>query len=59
MIKHLYEGFECYVFHEGKLTYFFEVTTGVRQACVLSLILFHLVLDSVMNSHKRQKERKQ
>jgi hypothetical protein len=37
------------VIHEGKLTDSFEVTSGVRQGCVLSLTLLLLVLDSVMN----------
>jgi hypothetical protein len=35
--------------HDGKLTNLFEVTTGVRQGCILSLTLFLLVLDNVMN----------
>ena len=37
------------VIHEGKLTDSFEVISGVRQGCILSLTLLLLVLDSVMN----------
>jgi len=42
---------------EGKLTYFLEVTTGVRQGCRLCLTLFLLVLDSVMNKVIRGRKR--
>jgi hypothetical protein len=41
MVKGLYEGFKCRVVHEGKMTDSFEITTGVRQECIL--------FDNVMN----------
>ena len=40
-------GFECQMIHDGSLTEPFQARTGVRQACVLWLILFLVVLDLV------------
>jgi len=47
MIKTLYEGFSCQVLHQNRLTDKIEVSTGVRQGCLLSPILFLIVLDWV------------
>jgi len=55
MTKGLYEAFKCGVIHEGKLTNSSQVTTGITEGCVLCPTLFLLVLDNVMNSHRRQK----
>lgn len=38
-------GFECQMIHDGSLTEPFQARTGVRQGCVLWLILFFVVLD--------------
>jgi len=43
----LYSGFECQVIHDGSLMEPFQVRTGVRQGCLLSPILFLVVLDWV------------
>ena len=43
----LYSGFEFQVIHDGSLTEPFQVRTGVRQGCLLSPILFLVVLDWV------------
>jgi hypothetical protein len=48
LIKEMYEGFRCKVLHEGKLTENFIISTGVRQGCILSPIIFLLVLDRIM-----------
>lgn len=45
MIKLLYEEFSCQVIHAGTLTDPFPVTTGVRQGCILSPLLFLIVID--------------
>jgi hypothetical protein len=37
-----------YKLHEGKFTHYIEITNGVRQGCILSPIIFLLVLDNVM-----------
>nr|KAG5710457.1 hypothetical protein BaRGS_022275 [Batillaria attramentaria] len=47
IIKQLYNGFSCKVIHNGKLSDEFQVTTGVRQGCLLSPLLFLVVLDWV------------
>jgi hypothetical protein len=39
---------KCKILHETKLTDFTEITNGVRQVCILSPIIFLLVLDNVM-----------
>ena len=45
LIKSFYWNFRCSVGHSDT---FFEVKTGVRQGCVMSAILFNLVIDWVM-----------
>ena len=47
IIRNLYENFTCQVVHNGRLTDEFHVTTGVKQGCLLSPLLFLLVLDWV------------
>ena len=49
MIQVLYEGFQARVMHEGTMTEHFEMhmKTGVRQGCLLSPLLFLVVLDWV------------
>ena len=47
MIKLFYEDFQARVLHEGEATEPFEMKTGVRQGCMLSPLLFLLVLDWV------------
>ena len=50
MVKESYNGMKSKVVHEGKLTEEFEVTTGVRQGCLLSPFLFLLAIDYVMKN---------
>ena len=47
MIRCFYSGFECQAIHDGFLTEPFQVRTGVRQGCLLSPLLFLVVLDWV------------
>ena len=47
VIRCFYSGFECQVIHDGFLTEPFQVRTGVRQGCLLSPLLFLVVLDWV------------
>ena len=47
LIKNMYENFTCQVVHKGKLSEEFHVTTGVKQGCLLSPLLFLLILDWV------------
>lgn len=42
-------GFECHVIHDGSLTEPFQARTGVRQGCVLWLILFMVALDPALD----------
>ena len=44
----MYEDATCQVIHDGKLTEPFSVQTGVRQGCLLSPIIFLMVVDWVM-----------
>lgn len=50
LIKEGYNQYKSIVKHEGKLSQDFETETGVKQGCVLSPILFTLVLDEVMKT---------
>ena len=47
LIKSFYINFRCSVGHSDT---FFEVKSGVRQGCVMSAVLFNLVIDWVMSS---------
>ena len=46
--KQLYEDSNCQIIHNGKLTQPFAVRTGVRQGCMLSPIIFLIVIDWIM-----------
>ena len=48
IIQQLYEDSICQIIHNGKLTQPFAVRTGVRQGCMLSPIIFLIVIDWVM-----------
>ena len=47
IIKTLHNDFSCQVIHNGSLTEPFDVTAGVRQGCLLSPLIFLVVLDWV------------
>ena len=40
MLRTLYEGSTCAVIHEGNLSAYFKVETGVKQGCLLSACCF-------------------
>jgi hypothetical protein len=44
MIKALYVGFECAVIHDGNLSAYFQVESGVKQWCLLLGLLFLLAI---------------
>jgi hypothetical protein len=48
LIKRGYEGFNCRVQHQNVMSQPFQTITGVRQGCLLSPLLFLLVLDDIM-----------
>ena len=48
IIQQMYENATCQVIHDGKLTEPFSVLTGVRQGCLLSPMIFLMVIDWVM-----------
>jgi hypothetical protein len=43
----MYDDFKCKILYEGKITDYIEITNGVRQGCILSPIIFLLVLNNV------------
>ena len=45
IIKALFEEFEEQMIHDSNLTEQFQVTTGVKQGCVLLYTLFLIVID--------------
>lgn len=57
IIKDMYEGYKCQVVHMGDLTEPIDVTSGVRQGCIISSTLFLLVLDSVLRRVYRGQKR--
>ena len=48
LIKAQYDGFKCKVLYNGQLSEVFHSVSGVRQGCLLSPMLFLIVLDDVM-----------
>ena len=54
IIKITYKGMNCRVLHEGKTTNQFEVKTGMKQGCILSLFLFLMVIDWTMRASAEQ-----
>ena len=54
IISKFYENFEACVAVDNKTTEFFKIGTGVRQGCILSPILFLLVIDWVMRKTNNQ-----
>jgi len=50
IIKEGYEDFSCRVLHEGQLYDSIKTSSGVRQGCLLSPLLFLLVMDGVLRT---------
>ena len=48
MVKIMFDDFECSVLEEGEQTRWFKITTGVKQGCVMSGVLFLLTVDWTM-----------
>jgi hypothetical protein len=45
LIQEGYNQFSCRVLHNGQLTTHFETKSGARQGCLLSPLLFLVILD--------------
>ena len=56
IIKSFYHNFICRM---GNSSLNFQVITGVRQGCVMSAVLFNLVIDWVMRRTKKPAMRDQ
>ena len=54
-LQALYEGSVCRVKVNGQASEEFEVNTGLRQGCVLSLLLFSLYINSTVKRLKEEK----
>jgi len=57
IIKDMYEDNRCCVRHDGKHSDWFQVKTGVRQGCIISPLLFLVVIDWVMKKATSDKPR--
>lgn len=44
----MYRGYNCFVFHQGKISDRIPVYADIKQGCILLLLLFNLMLDSAM-----------
>ena len=53
--KETYRGYMCRVVHEGCVSESVPVRTGVRQGCILSPIMFLIVIDAVMPNVTRDR----
>jgi Reverse transcriptase (RNA-dependent DNA polymerase)/Domain of unknown function (DUF6451) len=57
VIQKLYSGFRCRVLHDGKYSEPFSTASGVRQGCMLSPLIFLVVLDEVTRAALDNKNR--
>jgi len=57
VIKASYNDARCRVLHNGRLTEPFAVKQGVRQGCILSPILFLVVIDDILTAAVGEKEK--
>jgi hypothetical protein len=57
LIRCKYDDFKCKILYEGKLADYIEITDGVRQGCILSPIIFLLVLNNVMRKTLEDRKR--
>ena len=57
IVKDMYASNMCCVRHEGKHSEWFQVQTGVRQGCIISPLLFLIVIDYVMRTATADKPR--
>ena len=54
LIQQMYENSTCQVIHNEKLSKTSEVKTGVRQGCILSTLMFIMVIDWIMRETVKQ-----
>jgi hypothetical protein len=57
IIKEGYEDFNCRVLHESQVSDLIKTSSGVRQVCLLSPLLFLLVTDGVLRTALEGKKR--
>jgi hypothetical protein len=57
LIKTIYKSCKCKILHQGRLSDPFEIKNGVRQGCVLSPLLFLLVVDDIMETLEKESPR--
>ena len=48
IIQDMYDGFPCTVRHKGSTSDWFLITSGVRQGCIISPLMFLLCIDWIM-----------
>ena len=56
LVRSMYENAGGNILHNGKLSTFFEILTGVRQGCLLSPFLFLLAIDWIMKTSTQNRE---
>ena len=54
VVKNLYENSVCAVNTGGSLSNWFKVTSGVRQGCLLSPLLFAIIIDWIMRTSNKE-----
>jgi hypothetical protein len=57
LINTIYKSYKCKILHRGRLSDPFEIKNGVRQGCVLSPLLFLLVVADIMETLEKKSPR--
>lgn len=51
IIMDTYDVFRCAIIHDGKLSDWFEITSGVKQGCIIYSFLYFVMKKATTDNH--------